>query len=94
MSTTNSQPTTAGLTGMADNVPGVRFVDIDPQTGFAAAAIADREPSPSPNWQRDIYPRLPHDARQQMLLSRRWGVWAVLATDAWARAHANQTEAP
>jgi hypothetical protein len=41
-----------------------------------------------------IYKKLPSDARQNMALAKRWGLFAVLATERWAYACARMAKPP
>lgn len=43
---------------------------------------------------RAVYKKLPPGARQNMLLAKRWSLWAVLATEDWALIHGRRTKAP
>ncbi len=43
---------------------------------------------------RKVYEKLPPGARQNMLLAKRWGLWAVLATEEWAYENGRRTKAP
>ena len=43
---------------------------------------------------RKVYKKLPPGARQNMLLAKRWGLWAVLATEEWAYENGRRTKAP
>ena len=43
---------------------------------------------------RAVYKQIPPGSRQNMLLAKRWNVWAVLATEEWARVHARLTKPP
>ena len=45
-------------------------------------------------WRAELARRLPSEARQQMVLSRKWGVYAVWASDAWAALHGRSATPP
>lgn len=63
---------------------GVRFVGYCPSTGKFSAALIDHAIARD-SLQR-VYSRVNPDARQQMLLAKRRGLWGVIASDIWADA--------
>lgn len=75
------------------SIPGVKFLGRPtvqhpgPQAALVKAPLA-----------RDaldlIYKQLPSDARQNMALAKRWGFFAVLATERWAYACARMARPP
>ncbi len=71
---------------------GIRYLGRCPVTGKALCALV---PSPLGAAARDaIYRAVAPDARQQMLLAKRWGLWAVIAGEEWAKAHMGLEVAP
>lgn len=62
--------------------PGVEFIDWSETDGRAGAVIL-RQALP-PEVQRQVYRRLPSEARLNLALTKRIGVVAVVCTDEWA----------
>lgn len=74
-------------------IPGVRFLGVQTLAHYAPQAALLLRPLA-----RDVidavYKYLPRGARQNMLLSRRWNLYGVLATEEWAQEHARLNRPP
>lgn len=65
---------------------------LDDRAGAEAAIIT--RPIPGSELEALYRKRLAPQARLQIALTKRWKVFAVCATDEWARQHAARREAP
>lgn len=69
-----------------------RYIGRDPHTnGPACAIVPDRI---RPDELLQVYKKLPPEARQHVTMAKRWKVWGVLCTDAWAVDNSHLKEAP
>ncbi len=74
-------------------IPGVRFLGAPTAKHHGPQAALIKEQVAS-DVLKAAYKRLPHEARQNMALARRWGLFAVLATESWAHACARLSKPP
>lgn len=73
--------------------PGIQWCGKSVHANCLARAAIIRRPLAS-DALAAVYKQLPPEARQQMLLSKRWNVWAVLADDDWSKDHGRADKAP
>lgn len=74
-------------------LPGVRFLGSPTYAHHGPQAALLRHPVASDVLQA-AYKRLPPEARQNMALAKRWGHFAVLATEKWAHACSRMVKPP